>query len=203
MTTLAYRVSIEKPTIRANGDSAHFTGYASVYDVWYDVLGGPEAGGWREMVRSGAGRKTLNRKPDVHFLLNHDGASMARTTSGTMMLDEDERGLLVDVPSLDLRSPLVLTVYSAMTRQDMDAMSYAFRVNAQEWNGDYTERTILEYDLAVKGADVSIVTYPANDYTIAQIRSEARVDELRSAVGLGLDVRVARHILDRLRSVAA
>jgi len=200
---LAFRRSSHDVQMRADGDSAHFSGYATVYDYWYDVAGGPERGGWREMVAAGAGAATLKRRPDVRLLVNHEGIPLARTSRGTMTLEEETRGLFVDAPSCDLRSPLVQSVNSAMSRKDMDEMSFAFRVNIQEWNGDYTERVIIEYDLAVKGADVSIVTYPANDATVAQMRSEAQIEALRLAVSSGLDVRIARHIVDRIRGSAA
>lgn len=202
MTQLEFRRSSEQVALRAaeDGASAHFSGFACVYDFWYDVAGGPERGGWSEMVAAGAGTATLKRRPDVRLLVNHDGIPLARTSRQTMTLDEQQRGLYVDAPELDLRrSPLVQSVHSAMDRGDMDEMSFAFRVDAQEWNGDYTERIILGYDLAVKGADVSIVTYPANDATVAQMRTAAQIDELRAAVACGLDVRVARHIVDRIR----
>ena len=201
--TLAYRRSTNGVELRAEGDSAHFTGYATTYDYWYEVAGGPERGGWMEMVAKGAGSATLKRKPDVRLLVNHDGIPLARTTRGTMTLEEEDGGLFVDAPTLDLRSPLVQSVHSAMSRGDMDEMSFAFRVGTQQWNADYTERVILTYDLAVKGADVSIVTYPANEATLAQMRSEAQIDELRNAVRSGLDVRIARHIVDRIRESAS
>lgn len=203
MSALAFRRSTHGVELRADGDTARFTGYATTYDYWYDVAGGPDMGGWREMVAPDAGSATLKRKPDVRLLVNHDGIPLARTTRGTMTLAEEKAGLLVDAPALDLRSPLVQSVHSAMSRGDMDEMSFAFRVDAQEWNADYTERIIVRYDLAVKGADVSIVTYPANEATVAQMRSEAQIDELRHAVRAGLDVRIARHIVDRIRESAS
>lgn len=201
--TLAYRRSTNAVELRADGDSARFTGYATSYDYWYEVAGGPERGGWMEMVAKGAGAATLKRKPDVRLLVNHDGIPLARTTRGTMTLAEEGAGLFVDAPALDLRSPLVQSVHSAMSRGDMDEMSFAFRVGDQQWNADYTERIIVTYDLAVKGADVSIVTYPANEATVAQMRTEAQIDELRAAVRSGLDVRIARHLVDRIREAAA
>lgn len=158
-----------------------FSGYATVYDEWYDVAGGPEMGGWREMVSAGAAKRTLNAKPDVRLLINHDGLPLARTRSGTLMLTEDERGLLVDASALDLSNPQVMQLRSAMDRGDVDEMSFAFRTTRQEWNADYTERIIREFALDVSGSDVSIVTYPANPATVAQLRAAARVDELRSA----------------------
>lgn len=168
-------------TMRAAGDDTiEFHGYATVYDHPYEVAGGPERGGWVETITAGAASRTLNAKPDVRLLLNHDGLPIARTGSGTMKLTEDKRGLIVDAPALDLRNPKVQEVRSGMDRGDVDEMSFAFRVTRQEWNDDYTERTIREFDLNIRGSDMSIVTWGANPATVAQLRHAAQIDELRA-----------------------
>jgi hypothetical protein len=48
---LQVRVSTSEP-------SSSFHGYATSYDYWYDVAGGPTGGGWRELVAQRAGAKT-------------------------------------------------------------------------------------------------------------------------------------------------
>lgn len=161
-----------------------FRGYATVYDEPYEMLGGPDKGGWMETVAGGAAARTLNTKPSVMLLVNHDGLPLARTKSGTMTLEEDSRGLIADAPKLDLRNPKVQEVNSAMSRGDVDEMSFAFRVTRQEWNEDFTQRIIREFDLNVRGADMSIVTWGANPATVAQIRAAAQIDELRSGVAV-------------------
>lgn len=165
----------------ASATTREFRGFATAYDSWYDVAGGPEVGGWREMVVAGAGRRTLNARPDVRLLFNHDGMALARTRSGTLLLEEQDAGLLTIAPELDLRQTLVNDLAISMDRRDTDEMSFAFRVTRQEWNADYTERRILEYDLHITGSDVSIVTYPANPATVAQMRAAVNIDELRAA----------------------
>lgn len=179
----------------AGATTREFRGFATSYDSWYDVAGGPEAGGWREMVVAGAGRRTINARPDVRLLFNHDGMALARTRSGTLLLEEQDAGLLVDAPELDLRQTLVNDLAISMDRRDTDEMSFAFRVTRQEWNTDYTERRILEYALDIQGSDVSIVTYPANPATVAQMRAAVNIDELRShAVSPGMSLDFARAI---------
>ena len=170
-------------------------GYATVYDFAYEVGGGPERGGWMETIVQGAARRTLNAKPDVRLLVNHDGVPLARTKSGTLVLSEDANGLMVEAESLDLRSPLVQVLRSAMDRGDMDEMSFAFRVTRQEWNADFTERIIREFALDVSGSDVSMVTYPANPATVAALRAAAGLDEQkqhRSGMSLAMAKRNAK-----------
>lgn len=185
---------------RATGDSsATLTGYASVFDKWYEMYGGPERGGWTEIVDSGAFNETLKRKPDLHLLINHEGLSLARTKSGTLKLSTDSVGLKV-VAELDRSDPDVQRLEVKMRRGDMDEMSFAFRTVRQEWNDDESERRLLELDLD-KG-DVSVVNFGANPATSAGIRSALAaiaagdIEEMRSLDPE--DVRAAHQILGRL-----
>ncbi len=143
-------------------------GYASVTDVWYEVAGGAPYG-WNEMIARGAFTKALTENDDVRLLIEHEGLPLARTWSRTLTLEADERGLLADAPSLDLRNPRAQELHSVIERGDADQMSFAFKVVRQEWNDDYTERRILE----VRLYDVSVVTYPANPATVVALRNAA------------------------------
>ncbi len=163
-------------------------GYASTYDQPYPIYGGPDAGGFMETIAAGAFDKSLSEKDDVRFLLNHDGVPLARTKSGTMSLEADDVGLLVDA-DLDPGSPVVASIRSAMGRGDMDQMSFAFSVTRQEWSPDWSQRRITE----VRLFDVSVVTYPANDQTMALIGADAgRPKPDGPAVRGGLGVELAR-----------
>jgi HK97 family phage prohead protease len=156
-------------------------GYASTTEDPYPVR--DWLGEYHETICRGAFTKALQERDDVRLLVNHEGIPVARTKSGTMLLNEDDRGLLVDVPSLDTASPLVQTIRSAMQRGDLDQMSFSFKATRQEWNEDYTERFVRE----VKLFDVSVVTYPANEGTDAKLRGAVPFATLdRLARGLAL-----------------
>lgn len=161
-------VQVGEFEFRAEGDSLTLNGYASVFDHGYDVYGGPSKGGWTEFVDRGAFKKTLGEKPDLHLLINHEGMPLARTKSGTLSLSTDSKGLKVSA-NLDRVDPDVQRLETKMKRGDMDEMSFAFRVMRQEWNGDETERRLMEVSLD-KG-DVSVVNFGANPATSAKIRS--------------------------------
>lgn len=172
----------------SNDGGVRIVGYASTYDQPYPIFGGPEAGGFMETIASGAFDKSMREKDDVRFLLNHDGIPLARTKSGTMSLEADDIGLLVDA-ELDPGSPIVAGLRSAMERGDMDQMSFAFSVTRQEWSPDWSQRRITE----VRLFDVSVVTYPANDQTMALIGAEADRPVPAPPVGVrGLGVDLAR-----------
>jgi len=187
----------------ADGNGVRVVGYASTYDTPYPIYGGPEAGGFNESIKAGAFDKSVREKDDVRFLVNHEGVPLARTKSGTMTLEADDMGLLVDA-TLDPTSPIVASLRSAMDRGDMDQMSFAFQVTKQVWSPDYAERHITE----VRLFDVSVVTYPANDQTMAIIGADADRTTVEPPavdvplVGAGRSVRLARAQWDLLKETA-
>lgn len=190
----------EQFEFRATGDAtATLTGYASVFDKGYEMYGGPDKGGWTEIVDKRAFDETLKRKPDLHLLINHEGMPLARTKSGTLQLSTDSVGLKV-VADLNRADPDVQRLEVKMSRGDMDEMSFAFRTVRQEWNDAETERRLLELNLD-KG-DVSVVNFGANPHTSAGVRSalaaisEGDLAELRSIDPA--DIQSAYEILGQL-----
>lgn len=151
--------------IRADGDddTVTFDGVASVVDTPYVVR--DMFGEFNETVTKGAFKKTLKEKDDVRLLVNHTGVPIARTKSKTLTLTADPD--LRAIAKLDAANPTVQEIRSAMGRGDLDQMSIGFRVTRQEWNEDYTERTIREVQLF----DVSVVTFPASPTTTASVRA--------------------------------
>ncbi|CAB5212406.1 COG3740 Phage head maturation protease [uncultured Caudovirales phage] len=178
------RVLSQAPTVTTKSDSTfNLRGYATVYDVAYPIAGGPENGGFMEIIERGATAKSINDGADVRLLYDHSGLVLARSARagfpGTMRLISDDMGMMVDA-DLDPESPYAQSVRSAVLRGDCDQMSFAFRVTRQSWNEDYTERRIKEVQLF----DASLVTYPASEATVAQMNaahSEAEERELDAA----------------------
>jgi HK97 family phage prohead protease len=153
--------------LRAQGGQLTLTGYASIFNNGYDVLGGPPVG-WTETVDPRAFDQTLAASPDLHLLINHAGMPLARTKSGTLKLATDSTGLHVEA-GLDPSDPDVQRLAPKMDRGDMDEMSFAFRVKQDEWSDDYTQRRLMEVSLH-KG-DVSVVNFGANPATSVQLNS--------------------------------
>lgn len=188
---------------KADDGSLTLTGHASVFDVAYDVWGGPPYG-WSETMDAGAFDKTLRERPDVQLLINHGGMPLARTKSGTLRLSTDSIGLATEA-DLEPRSATVQELALAMERGDIDEMSFAFRVIRQEWDEEYTERRILE--VSIQRGDVSVVNYGANPATSATLRALALADvagmspdqvlaELRGVKGVDLSsLSAARDVL--------
>lgn len=160
-------VAVSEFEVRSEGDELVLDGYASIFEAAYDVFGGPDRGGWSEIVDRKAFDASLAKKPDVHLLVNHEGLPLARTKSGTMDLTTDRKGLRV-VARLERNDPDVASLAPKLRRGDMDEMSFAFRTVRQEWNEDENERRLLEVNIH-KG-DVSVVNFGANDATSVQLR---------------------------------
>lgn len=157
----------ESVEVRENDDgSVTVEGYAAVFDEEADI-----AGIFREVIRPGAFRNAISRGDDVAFLINHGGLPLARSTSRTLGLSEDARGLKVST-TLDGSDPDVRRIVPKMKRGDLSKMSFAFSMDGgeQRWasSGDVELREILDVGNL---SDVSIVTYPAYEGTSIAMRS--------------------------------
>lgn len=173
--------------VRDAGDGqVTFCGYASTTGDSYQVF--DWLGEYDETIARGAFGKSLQEQDDTRLLVNHDGVPIARTKSGTLGLREitdpltdpqgrGQTGLWCEAPNLDMANPTVQEICSAMSRGDMSEMSFSFMATRQEWNADYTQRTVLE----LRTFDVSLVTYPANPLTSASL-TDGRSDAEREMV---------------------
>ena len=135
-------------------------GYAAVFNTWTDI------GGWfRESIRPGAFAKTI-KESDVRALMNHDeNYVLGRNKAGTLRLNEDSKGLSVEIDPVPATWALDLLV--SMKRGDVTQMSFGFQVNKQEMDYEKDERVLTDVTLF----DVSVVTFPAYPTTSAQVRS--------------------------------
>jgi HK97 family phage prohead protease len=163
---------------RANGTQA-LVGYAAVYNRFSLPLreGGSQ---FREVILPGAFDKVLNRqrgKQDVVALLNHNGdLILGRTSSGTLELSSDEKGLRYVVTPPDTQ--VGRDTMELVRRRDLRGSSFAFAVEhgkGERWTSDEqgAVREIRDVSLL---ADVSVVltpAYPASSVTVAQRSYEA------------------------------
>ena len=184
--TLDERRSVAYTTLemRESEDGNVFTGYAAVFDSPSEPMP------FIEYVRKGAFTKTLKDGADVRLLIDHEGVPLARTKSGTLTLEEDDRGLRVEA-SLDPMNPDAQRVISAMRRGDLSQMSFAFRTIKDAFSADGMVRELREVQLF----DVSVVTYPAYEDTIAELRRSQPVSVVPSGSLLARQrqIQIARH----------
>jgi HK97 family phage prohead protease len=147
------------PEVRWSGmheiraEDGKLSGYAAVFDSWSVDLGG-----FRERITPGAFKKTLQEKPDVRALLNHDSTYiLGRTKNGTLKLREDEYGLRMELDPSD--TSYGRDLIELVRRGDVDGMSFGFRVVNDSWDmvEDQLSRSVHEVELI----EVSAVTFPA------------------------------------------
>jgi len=157
-----FEVRYSLAEIRVNDDGIAVEGHAAVFNEETDI-----GGMFREVISPGAFTDAV-KNDDVRFLINHEGLPLARTSSGTLTLTEDKRGLHIKT-NLDPDDPDVQKIIPKMKRGDLDKMSFAFRAVKEEWDdsGDIPLRTIRQAELF----DVSIVNDPAYPGTDIGLRS--------------------------------
>lgn len=116
---------------------------------------------------------------DVRLLVNHDmnGIALARSRRNnksdkpnTMQLTVDENGVNIKADLDTENNEQARALYSAISRGDMDGMSFCFFVSPdnQRWNEDATRREIIKVDKVI---EVSAVNFPAYGGTNINSRS--------------------------------
>jgi hypothetical protein len=162
----------------AEGEPPQLVGYASVFDSWSEELGGIEP--FREKVVRGAFADTI-RQDDIRCLFNHDSNFvLGRNKAGTLILEEDGKGLKVTIKPPDTRWAKDLLV--SVKRGDISQMSFGFVCEKDSWS--YDDSVDVRELHKVKLFDVSLVTYPAYPATECDVRSivasrQAERDEAR------------------------
>lgn len=162
-----FAAQLRASTVSKGGkDFYKFEGTASTVDTPYEMY--DFFGPYMETVRSGAFDKTLAASPDVAFLVNHRGVTMARTTSGTLELGANPH--LEMTAYANPKRQDVKDLALAIEDRDIDQMSFAFRITSGQWSPDFMEYYIDEVDL--DRGDVSAVNYGANPTTSISMRAK-------------------------------
>ena len=172
--SLAFPAELRAKKENRNGQLLyHLNGIASVTDTKYEMwdMFGP----YDEIVDHGAFDETLAAEPDVAFLVNHRGVTMARTTNGTLELGMVGEGLGSDA-WLNPKRQDVTDLVVAIEDRDIDQMSFAFMLDEGWWNDDFTIFKITKVN--IDRGDVSAVNYGANPYTSIAARSREILDDL-------------------------
>lgn len=145
-----------------------------------------DIGGWfEEIIDQGALDAT--DLTDVRLCLNHDTSfvyarSRRNNPNSTMQLFVDPEGLRIKA-NLDIKeSAASKDLYSAISRGDIDKMSFMFSVKEEKWDNldtEYPTRHITKIGTVV---EVSAVTFPAYEATTINARGKDALDSARSAV---------------------
>lgn len=166
--TMERRSLLEPVEARAEDGSRKIVGYGAVFNS-RTVIGED----FEEEIAPNAFANSI--KGDVRSFFNHNPELiLGRTKSGTLRIEEDERGLRYEVDLPDTQAGRDLQV--SMDRGDVDGSSFMFRVKRDKWelrDGALPLRTIQEVELY----EVGPVTIPAYDDAKVALRS---LEEARS-----------------------
>jgi HK97 family phage prohead protease len=165
--------------IRADGEiPLRLSGYAALFNSASEPLP------FTERIAPGAFTESLTRAArkewEIRLLHGHDASQMlAATGSGSLRLNEDERGLKVEA---DLVPSEIGKHVALLVEREPQAMGFSFGFTipqgGQRWNKDRTERTLTQ----VKLHEVSILTGQEPAYKATTNTAEVRALAERAGV---------------------
>src|SRR5262245_13572162 len=137
------------------------------------------------MAPSGVDR-TVKDGTDLRALVDQEPAKiLGRMSAGTLRVEKDGRGLLVEIDPPDTSS--AHDIVASISRRDVSGMSFAFMTIHDDWDfkADPPVRTIT--DMLIR--EVSVVTFPAYPETHVALRTMAA---RRSGAPWSVDDRLRR-----------
>jgi len=158
------------------------SGHAAVFNQVTSICG------WfNEVIERGAFDTTDFK--DVLLSVNHDldniplARSRNNNVNSTLQLQVDNIGLAVRA-NLDVENNTdAKSLYSSISRGDMDGMSFIFYVSEERWEGLDSDTPTRHIDAISKVVEVSVVSFPAYDGTdIASSRDKETLDSAKIAL---------------------
>lgn len=151
----------------ADGKPAVLVGYAAVFNSQSEDLGG-----FVEIIRPGAFAKSLSSDAEIMALIAHDwDEPLARRSAGTLKLEEDEKGLRVEITLADTTRAKDLV--ADIRARNFEGMSFGFKCDegGDRWTFNSTQGPALRELLSVNIGEVSVTTEPAYTDTEIAVRS--------------------------------
>lgn len=148
----------------ANREEYIIAGYFAVFNQETELCPGVF-----ESIDRGAFKNSING--DIRALINHDTSLvLARTTSNTLTLKEDAKGLYGEI-KINPYDTDALNIYERVKRGDVSQCSFGFTINQEE--ADYREDGSTHFILKdLNLYEVSICTFPAYEGTEVEARQK-------------------------------
>lgn len=166
------------PDLVTNDDEGKIEGHAAVFNKRTNI-----AGMFEEVIEPGAFDGC--DFDDVLLFVNHnqDKIPLARSRrnngNSTMQISIDEKGLLIKA-NLDVENNQESkSLYSAVKRNDIDGMSFAFRIKEQKWEGLDTNLPLRRIQKIAKVNEVSAVNMPAYSDTDISARDQVALENAK------------------------
>ena len=179
-------MNAEVRAVKTDDGSLKIAGYAATFNQEAENLS------FREKIAPGAFTRSLESSDPIFLLVNHqaDQLPLASTQSGTLKLTQDKVGLRMEA-NLDPSNPRAAELASALTRGDVNKMSFAFSINPDGEVRDNGVRTLTDVTLY----EVSVVNMPAYESSSVGMRTaeEIEADSLAlRAKKLALEIELAK-----------
>ena len=182
--------------IRAENDEQHgnfITGKPIVFNERTDL------GAWDEIIDTGA-LDGADLK-DVRLLVNHNIDMIPLARSRNNNANSTMQMIVVD-DGMDIRANLdtenntdAKNLYSAVSRGDLDGMSFMFSVDGEKWDDLRSDHPTRHITKISKVFEVSAVTFPAYEQTSIEARGLA--DALDSGSAALENARRTADMIDR------
>lgn len=117
--------------------------------------------------------ESLKNQPDIRALFEHDHKSLlGRTTSNTLILNEDDRGLRFELtpPDTQLGRDLLVSV----DRGDIRGMSFGFIATSESW--DFNQEPCLRTVTNAEIYEVTVTSMPAYQESDIQIAKRSMIE---------------------------
>lgn len=151
-------------TREADGE-IYIEGYFAVFDSAYEMFEGAS-----ETIKPGAFSGCLHQ--DTRALINHDTTLvLGRTTSGTLTLKEDERGLWGSV-RINRSDTDAMNLYARVQRGDVDQCSFGFGIEKETFIDLGNGKVRWEIEKVNPLYEVSVCTFPAYEDTSVSARKK-------------------------------
>lgn len=175
---LERRIHTGEVRVERSEGRTKIAGYAAVFNSLSENLG------WfREQIKPGFFVQAIGRD-DVRGLFNHDpNYVLGRSTSGTLKLEEDSKGLRMEVDPPDAQ--WVKDLVATIDRRDVTGQSFSFTTMEDSWGEDADGNIIRTLIRIGRLWDVGPVTFPAYSLTDVSLRdiSAAAVERAKSMLG--------------------
>jgi len=188
------------------GGGAVLEGYAAVWDSPSEIIGG-EDHGFIEYVRRGAFTRSLKER-DARALHSHSSEYvLGRVSSGTLQLNEDDRGLhfRVRLPDNELINGLVV---EPVRRRDITGMSFGFNIRpgGESWKlVDGRDTRSLTDLLLVEISTTGFPAYPGTSVDLAGAAARSTRSlrtPMRLAKGRRMSLSDLQFKIDTYRAIA-
>lgn len=168
--------------VTGEGNEKYIEGHAAVFEQKTDL-----GGYFFEVIDRGA-FDDENSLRDVPLFVNHDwgkiplARSRRNNDNSTMTLKVDDVGLAIRA-KLDVENNLdAKALYSAVEREDLSGMSFAFSVDAEEWQDLKSEKPTRRIKKIGRVFEVSAVAFPAYEGTDISARALSTLESAKKAL---------------------